>query len=121
MLRSQFIHYLNRKSIHVYLGIGPMGGYNYSYDERDGPFIDIPQLDITESRTWTVGINILSGVEYYVNKSISFMAEYGLDIEYEKILSGKNKNPDRTLYRYGEYYLYRIAAIPVKFGISLYS
>lgn len=115
-LNAQYIYYLAvNDDIAAFGGIGPFFTYQYlnsnEYDP-DGNFI------YEQKQTnYIPGLDIIFGVEWWFNKSMSLSAEYGLSLSY----SSSNYKVKRTYYE-SKIVLTRwdISAMHVNFGISVY-
>lgn len=87
-LTSQYIWYFNHDSkLLLYGGAGPLVGYDYRYENKGSNF-EIPAnsplttQNESKAKQWTAGITGVIGVEWFASKSISLLAEYGLQASY---------------------------------------
>jgi len=131
-ISSYYIYYPNpHKNINVYFGGGPILGYS-DYDEtRNGTDVIQDTINVqnrykNEVKGYSIGILGLIGVEWFVNKDISFHAEYGSSFFYEKSklettstrISTSNNDDTKVVTTEDKRFMFRSNG--VKFGISVY-
>jgi hypothetical protein len=119
----KLLYYFNPKSmLNVYLGLGPVGTYSYTYDERFNP--NISTINYTESDYWSGGLNGVLGCEFFPLRFLSFLAEYSVTAAYGKS-TFKNTENDYYTGETREYYNtentdLNLIGNTVRFGLSLY-
>ena len=124
-LNVQYLFYPSpAKEINLFLGIGPMIGFNRSNSETGLDREPLNPVDSTSKRTskrWSLGVSANLGVEWFATKSISFLAEYGLSLNY---ILAKDSSTDRTAGTVTESEnkseIFNLNAASVKFGLSVY-
>lgn len=119
----KLLYYFNPKSrLNVFLGLGPVGTYAYTYDERYNS--NISTVNYSESDEWSGGLNGVLGCEFFPLRFLSFLAEYSVTATYGK---GTNNSSERDYYtgEIREYYNTKYTELKltgntVRFGLSLY-
>ncbi len=116
----QYLSYPSPEAdVNLFLGGGPLVRYSHS------GFKSVYGGSINESDqiTWVAGAAFLLGAEWFATKSISFLAEYGLALEYQLRkstntyrtpsinYSSKNEQKETSL---------RVSPAAVKIGLSVY-
>lgn len=122
-ITTKLLYYFNPKSkLNVYLGLGPVGNYSYTYDESFNSGISV--VNYFESKYWSGGLNGILGCEFFPLQFLSFTAEYSVTGTYGK---GTNNNTKRDYYtkEIREYYdieytELKLTGNTVRFGLSLY-
>jgi hypothetical protein len=118
VLNAQYLYSLTSiNDIGFFIGLGPFLKYENNRYEQISTYEQNSDVRIETSKYYGVGLDVISGVEWMFNKSMSLSAEYGLRCIY---LSGEVVD-DREVYRHerNESNFY-ITGDNVKFGISVY-
>ena len=125
-LNVQYLFYPSPgKDVNLFWGVGPIFGFNRTNfnDIRESVFPN--PRDATLKRTskqWSLGVLTGLGAEWFATKSISFLAEYGLSLNYiwsknirtdkqADIIISESENTTES---------FSISAKSVKFGLSVY-
>ncbi|HDQ46284.1 MAG TPA: hypothetical protein ENN17_12440 [bacterium] len=118
----------NTRGVLFYYGTGPFLGFG-RYREKNkviAPLIACPQSESTADRertSWSLGLTGLAGVEWFVSKSISLHAEYGISLGYSSMKeetetanpgTGSRSNSDVTSTSW------QLRSQGVRFGLSVY-
>jgi opacity protein-like surface antigen len=72
-----------RSKTAFFFGVGPTGGYGHAKlsqrrDYPDGRFTSAKR----EDNSWSAGLSAVMGVEWFLRRNLSLLAEYGTVIEY---------------------------------------
>ncbi len=112
--------------IKPYYSYGLLAGYGYAYDEseRDRDGESIAFVDQTQ-HALRFGVTGNFGVEWFVNSSISLLAEYGVDLYYRYSMNDRNTisyNVDGEPVNEQKSVRHELVLNPqtVRFGISAY-
>lgn len=124
-LNVQYLFYPSpEKEINLFLGVGPMVGFNRSNSETGSERGTPNSVESTSQRTskrWSLGISANLGAEWFATKNISFLAEYGLSLNYIWV---KDSRTDKTAGIVTEAEnkskILNLSATTVKFGLSVY-
>lgn len=124
-LNVQYLFYPSpEKEINLFLGVGPMVGFNRSNSETGSERGTPNPVESTSQRTskrWSLGISANLGAEWFATKNISFLAEYGLSLNYIWV---KDSRTDKTAGIVTEAEnkskILNLSATSVKFGLSVY-
>jgi len=117
-LKMQYIHYIpGINNIVFFLGGGPFMSLNNTTAERNYPDTDPVNSRKDEINNFTVGIDLLIGVEWMFSKSMSLSAEYGIQFYHD---SHTTKSEDIHLKRESTEEQLRIAKGDLNFGLSVY-
>lgn len=84
-ISAQYIYYTSLKSpLHFYWGAGPMISLLRNRAEREIRDLSNNQLTVEDhlGKSWGLGIDCAMGVEWFATRNISFMAEYGFNVNY---------------------------------------
>ncbi len=80
------VDYLNRmmqyEKFHLYIGAGPFIGYKKKYGESKQISSFGSSKDITDTKTLSVGVNFILGVEYQLDTNIFLFGEYNISTSY---------------------------------------
>jgi len=118
-LLAQYLFY-NKvvNDVAFYYGGGPLAGLSYSKINETplNYYNSNSSEDITNK--WTVGISLVCGVDWFLNKTISLSAEYGLSVSYYKAV--ENIIVASTSTSQNANYGYQFGANSVKLGLSIY-
>lgn len=118
VLNVQYLYTLTAlNDIGFFIGLGPFLKYENNRYEQISTYEQNSDIRIETSKYYGVGLDVISGVEWMFNKSMSLSAEYGLRFIY---LSGEVVD-DREVYRQerNENTFY-VTGDNVKFGITVY-
>ncbi len=124
-LNVQYLFYPSpEKEINLFLGVGPMIGFNRSNSETGSERETPNPVESTSKRTskrWSLGISANLGAEWFATKSISFLAEYGLSLNY---IWSKDSRTDSTtgivIESENKSKFFNLSATSVTFGLSVY-
>jgi hypothetical protein len=119
---TKLLYYFNPKStLNVYAGLGPMGTFAHSYNER---FYVDGYMEYRELTSWSGGFNGVLGCEIFPFRFLSIFAEYSVSASYEHIC---NNDIVKEYYFGGteEYYNtestnFDFSGNTVRLGLSLY-
>jgi len=118
IVNAQYIYSINMlNNTGFFIGMGPFLKYENNEIEQNVNSNQSNDTRIETSKYYGLGLDLISGVEWMFNKSMSLSAEYGLRFIY---LSGEVVD-DRQIYRQerNEHNFY-ISGNNVKFGITVY-
>ncbi len=124
-LNVQYLFYPSpEKEINFFFGVGPMIGFNRSNSETGSERGIQNPVESTSQRTskrWSLGISANLGAEWFATKNISFLAEYGLSLNYIWV---KDSRTDKTagivVESENKSKIFNLSATSVKFGLSVY-
>ena len=117
-INSQYIHYIRGvDDISLFGGIGPYYRYYKSTRNRELVVDEIKKLTQSEIKNYSVGLDLIVGVEWWFHKYMSLSAEYGLKFSY---LSYKNSFEDDSIKGESERKAYDITGNHINFGITVY-
>ena len=110
--------------VNFFYGLGPLASFNHNKttEERPSP----TRWTSSETYSWSVGVTGVLGVEWFPTRSISLLAEYGSDIQYEwqerKNKSLRTYPDDATVLSISEdkYKNFSLGTSSVKVGLSVY-
>ncbi len=101
-----------------------MIGFNRSNSETGSERGIQNPVESTSQRTskrWSLGISANLGAEWFATKNISFLAEYGLSLNYIWV---KDSRTDKTagivVESENKSKIFNLSATSVKFGLSVY-
>lgn len=116
----EYLHYVDTKSrIYFYFGIGPQLGYNWTHSkhyEKNGYFWKEDYK--SDFSKWSLGLHTSLGIECFLTKNISLLAEYGLTLYYENGSSTSGYDDHSTNTSENKYF--RIQSNSKKLGVSFY-
>ena len=118
-INSQYLNYLvAANDIGFYLGAGPSVGFGHSEGESKYEITDSTvEKGSGSSNNFTLGFDLIAGVEWSFYKNMTLSAEYGIAFYYtnraEKSES-TSRNDERTTK------IFRLTAKSVNFGLSVY-
>ena len=118
-LRTQYIRYIiETNEIAFYAGGGPF--VNYSTSTRKSKITGTTNdRTIDESSdNFSIGLDLIFGIEWFFNKSMSLSAEYGLNLSYTT--RTREYNADDIVSTNVDETLYSISGNNINFGISVY-
>jgi hypothetical protein len=117
-LNSQYIHYIRgTDDIALFGGVGPYFRYYNSTRNREIVENEIENLIESENSNYSIGIDLLVGVEWWFHKFMSLSAEYGLKYSY---VSSKSSFEDDSRKGESEHKAYNISGNHINFGITVY-
>lgn len=125
-LTSQYILYPStQKNMNLYLGAGPL--IRFVLDDSKAKLVShdstdiLLDQDISRRYSWTLGLSIVLGVEWFAAKDISFHGEYRISSGYtwEKFRRSDYSPPNRSTTEFTENQLF-LRHDDVKLGVSLY-
>ena len=127
-LDLQKIYYAdNSDAINLFFGLGPTVQYYYLNDKRDIRNDDDSYVNYEHNKNsaFYAGALGIIGVEWFVNKDISLLAEYGTSIRFETITRENLRQLIQTNTQYNQYNSENTQGISVeptnvKFGLSVY-
>jgi opacity protein-like surface antigen len=99
-----------------YFGGGPVFGIGYNEDKQTfPPYMGSNQTD--KINNMTLGLSMISGVEWFVTKKISLTAEYGLSFQY-----GYSEQSNSYAYHISTYKTSSFSLSPAtaKLGVAVY-
>jgi len=117
-IKSQYIHYMRgTKDISFFGGLGP--SFNYFKLTRNRDLVEDGTNRFSESdgTGFTIGVDIIAGVEWMFADKMALSAEYGLFFSYT---SSENKNKDESLEANSEYESFNLSGNHINFGLSVY-
>ncbi|MCX6830448.1 MAG: hypothetical protein NT002_14370 [candidate division Zixibacteria bacterium] len=127
-LMLQYLYYpVRRSEVHLFLGLGPHLGF--THNKEDAVVRDRVRLISTRrefrsrSSSWTLGGMGVIGVEWFLWHNVSFLAEYGilLDYQWENWKDNERIYPDgRMTAQTRDRHSFNVRGRPVKFGMSVY-
>ena len=110
----------------MYLGGGLNYYFNFVNNDQKLSYNSTSGADKTEAgdgeNSYSFGLNVLIGVEWFVRSNIGIIAEYGSEYRYSKITYDSNlidSYGKRTISS-DNYNEYSFSPSYVKFGISIY-
>ena len=117
-ISAQYVRYLAvTNDVAFYLGAGPFIGIFNSSDER---VINLDETEIVrkaEQDGYSLGLDFLTGVEWWFHKQMSLSAEYGIKFSYRYREDNFNDDVTKGESNIQSFY---ITDNNVKFGISVY-
>jgi hypothetical protein len=117
-INSQYIHYIRgTDDISLFGGIGPYFRYYKSTRNRELIVDEIKTLSESENENYSIGLDLLVGVEWWFHKYMSLSAEYGLKFFY---LFSKSNFKDDFREAESEQKSYNISGNHINFGITVY-
>jgi hypothetical protein len=115
-VRTQYIHYIpGMYDIAFYIGGGPFVGFNNVTSEDS--YTNNPIYRKTTIEDFTVGLDLIAGVEWIFVKDMSLSAEYGIRFSYDSYtrkLEDDYSTSETTIKRY------IIDNGDINFGITVY-
>lgn len=117
-INSQYQKYFSiDNSIAFFGGVGPFITIYNSDRERTITYNGAEEKAKSETNTFSVGADLIAGVEWWFYKQMSLSAEYGLEFAY---WSSTNKSKSDTETAESESNSFSVNGNSVKFGISVY-
>ena len=118
-IRTQYIRYfIGTDEVAFYGGTGPF--VNYSTLTRESKLTgsnDDRHLKET-SDSFSIGLDLILGVEWFLSENMSLSAEYGLNFSYRT--RTREYNTDDIISTNSDETLYNISGNNINFGISVY-
>jgi hypothetical protein len=75
-LHVSYLRYLYRnRNMYLYFGIGPFGSYSYLTSRQT--------TQVNTSSNYTIGVDVLPGIEWFVLEHVSLLLEYDVDCFYQ--------------------------------------
>jgi hypothetical protein len=127
-ITAQYLLYPNPDaSVNVFFGAGPLFRYSRSKLESDLTTISgattINLRSIGEEHVWAIGASGVVGVEWFAARSISFLGEYAISLEYSSAKQTRTESSTQRVDRTESEYrtkIFRVYPLSVKFGLSVY-
>ena len=124
-LSVQYVVYPSpAKEVNLFLGVGPMVGFNRRKSKTDserGIPNPVESTSQMTSKQWSIGVSAILGAEWFATKSISFLAEYGLSLNYIWLKdSRKDSTAGVVTESENKSKFFNLSATSVKFGLSVY-
>ena len=117
-ISSQYIRYLGvTESISFYGGIGPLFNIYKVTRERFVESLGIDGKYESETNVFSIGFDLIAGVEWWFNKFMSLSGEYGLRFAYRSLETTIKDEKRDSKSNTNSYYL---TGNQVKFGIAVY-
>jgi len=117
-INSQYIHYIRgTDNISFFGGVGPYFKYYKSTRNRKLVVDDTENIIESENEYYSIGLDLLVGVEWWFHKYMSLSAEYGLKFSY---LFSKSSFEDDYVKGESEHKAYNISGNHINFGITVY-
>ena len=118
-VNTQYIQYIiETNEIAFYCGGGPFINYNTLSRETKLTGTSNDRYYKENSDNFSIGLDLIFGVEWFFNKQMSLSAEYGLNFSY-RTRSQENKPNDLVSLKTDET-SYQISGNNINFGISVY-
>jgi len=118
-LKTQYIRYImETNEIAFYCGGGPFINYNTLSRETKLTGTSNDRYYKETSDNFSIGLDLIFGVEWFFNKSMSLSAEYGLNFSYRT--RSQEYNPNDAVSTKTDETSYKIAGNNINFGISVY-
>lgn len=116
----EYLHYVDTKSrIYFYMGIGPQLSYQWTHSKHYEKYQNFWEEDNkSDFNKWSLGLHTSLGIECFLTKNISLLAEYGLTLYYEKGSSDRSYEDQSTYNSENKYF--RIQSNAKKLGVSFY-
>lgn len=117
-INTQYIRYFRgTENISFYGGAGPFVNYNTSTSTGEVKLGENIDKYESTSDSYTIGLDLLFGVEWWFHKYMSLSAEYGLKFMYR---SSEGTNEIGIVKREITNNNFRITANSINFGLSVY-
>jgi len=122
-IRLQYLFYsAPSNKLTRFIGFGPVLNYGRgSSSSKPGSPFDNNSSSESVQTGWNVGVNAVLGVEWFARENISVLAEYGVDLAYDRLKTTSEftraTGVDTRVVRRRSF---RITPNAVKFGLSVY-
>lgn len=117
-IKSQYIHYMRgTKDISFFGGLGPSFNYFKLTRNRDLIINGTNQFNETDGTGFTIGLDLIAGVEWMFADKMALSAEYGLFFSYS---STENNSKDEAQEATSEYESFNLSGNHINFGLSVY-
>jgi opacity protein-like surface antigen len=118
-INSQYINYLVAvNDIGFYLGAGPSIGFGHSEGESEYEITDSTvEKGSGSSNNFTIGLEVIAGVEWSFNRNMTLSAEYGMAFYYTY---RKEKSEITTRKDERKMEIFGLTANSINFGLSVY-
>ena len=118
-INSQYLNYLvAANDIGFYIGAGPSVGFGHSEGESEYEITDSTvEKGSGSSDNFTLGLDLIAGVEWSFYKNMTLSAEYGIALYYTNRTENSesiSRKDERTTK------IFRLTANSINFGISVY-
>ena len=118
IINTQYIRYINvSESIAFLGGVGPFIKLSDITRERVTSLEGIEEKSESQTNGFSLGLDLIAGVEWWFNKSMSLSAEYGLNFEYRSMESN-NKDDEKEIKT--ETTSTYLTGNRIRFGITVY-
>jgi hypothetical protein len=114
---SQYVFYLKRQNVYFYYGLGPNFSFRFNNARDKKKNFDQTNYQETDkkiSHDFGIGLNTVYGIEIFIVKQVSLLAEYGHVYEYSYLRT------EDKMHGISETYSHIFKSNPVKFGVSVY-